>query len=127
MNTFNFKAKVATAEKNDEDGFFMVGLADDMYDFENYILLQKSFTYSEQDKENGMDGHYFELNGQENAAYKVCTQVILKNEEIIFVLDTDITEDLERVVIDISEAEEEIGFREYLQEIMGDRLVNEVE
>lgn len=127
MNTFNFKAKVATAEKNDQDGFFMVGLADDMYDFESYILLQKSFAYSEQDKEMGMDGPYFELNGQENAAYNVCTQVILSNEEIIFVLDTTVTEDLERVIVDISDVEEEIGFREYLQEIMGDRLLNELQ
>lgn len=124
MNTISFKAAVASAEKNEEDQFFMIGLADDEYDFENYILLQQSFTFSDQDKEKGLDGHYFEINGQENAAYKVCTQVILDKKEITFVLDTSITGDLEKVVIDISEVGEEEGFNEYLQAIMGDRLLD---
>lgn len=96
MNTISFKATVASAEKNEQDQFFMIGLADDEYDFENYILLQQSFSFSEQDKQTGMDGHYFEINGQENAAYKVCTQVILEKDAITFVLDTNITGDLEK-------------------------------
>ena len=124
MSIVNFKAKVSSAERNDEDGFFMIGLADDEYDFDNYILLEKAFSFSEDDKATGMDGHYFEINGQENGAYKLCTQVILNKEEIVFILDTDITGDLEKVIIDISAIEEEDGFNEYLREILGDLLLD---
>jgi len=37
----NLKAKAVTATKNSKDNYYMIGLADDKYDYKNYIIFQR--------------------------------------------------------------------------------------
>ncbi|WP_298082544.1 hypothetical protein [uncultured Campylobacter sp.] len=37
----NFKASIATASKNSADNYYTIGLADDRYDYKNYLLFQR--------------------------------------------------------------------------------------
>lgn len=41
MFRLNFKAGVATASKNSVENYYMIGLADDRYDYKNYLLFQR--------------------------------------------------------------------------------------
>ena len=41
MFRLNFKAGIATASKNSADNYYTIGLADDRYDYKNYLLLQR--------------------------------------------------------------------------------------
>ena len=122
MSVISFKAQAVTAEKNREDKYYMVGLADDKVDYENYVILQKAFKFDEDDIEAGMDGHYFEVNDQGNSAYKCCQKVILKKESIEFLLDASIINGIESVNIDITTAKISTKFLEYLREILGNIL-----
>ena len=41
MFRLNFKACIATASKNSAENYYMIGLADDKYDYKNYLLFQR--------------------------------------------------------------------------------------
>ena len=41
MFRLNFKAGIATASKNSAENYYMIGLADDKYDYKNYLLFQR--------------------------------------------------------------------------------------
>ena len=41
MFRLNFKAGIATASKNSAENYYMLGLADDKYDYKNYLLFQR--------------------------------------------------------------------------------------
>ena len=47
----NFKAKAVTATKNSKDNYYMIGLADDKYDYKNYIIFQKPIKLKKDDDE----------------------------------------------------------------------------
>ena len=40
MFRLNFKAGVANASKNSAENYYTIGLADDRYDYKNYLLFQ---------------------------------------------------------------------------------------
>lgn len=41
MFRLNFKAGIATASKNSAENYYMIGLADDKYDYKNYLIFQR--------------------------------------------------------------------------------------
>ena len=49
MFRLEFKAKIINASRNRKDNYYMVGLADDKFDYKNYILFQRPITLSEDD------------------------------------------------------------------------------
>ncbi|HEX6426559.1 MAG TPA: Imm10 family immunity protein [Niastella sp.] len=126
MSVISFKAQVISAEKNREDKYYMVGLADGKFDYENYVILQKAFKFDKDDIDAGMDGHYFEVNDQGNSAYKCCKKVILRKDSIEFILDSSRINDIENIVIDVSGVKITAKFLEYLREILGNILEESV-
>jgi hypothetical protein len=123
MNEVKFKAGFKYAAKKTADKYCIVAINDGgKYDFQNYIILQKAFKFDEQDIETGMDGHYFEVNGQENSNYKACKKVILTNNHLVFYLDNHKISDIERVEIDLSQIKLNKRFVDCLKEILDDIL-----
>ena len=52
MFKLNFKAKAVAATKNSKDNYYMIGLADDKYDYKNYIIFQRPIKLKKDDDEN---------------------------------------------------------------------------
>ena len=64
MEEIAFKAKVITATKSSKDNYYMVGLADDEYNYEKYILFQRPIKLDkDDDPEADSNGLYAECNG----------------------------------------------------------------
>ena len=47
MEKYKWKAGFSTAQKIAKDKYYQIGLAEDKYDFENYILFQKPYEFAE--------------------------------------------------------------------------------
>lgn len=64
MYKTSFKAKVIHASKDQRDKFYIVGYADDKYDYKNYIILQKPFDLNkDEDPDAEGNGIFCECNG----------------------------------------------------------------
>jgi hypothetical protein len=83
MSILSFTAKFAYA--SDDDDCYVVGFADDKFDYNHYVLLQKAFEFDRQDIALDMDGEYIEIDGQENSGYKRVKSVNF-NKELIYTL-----------------------------------------
>ena len=46
MEKIEFKAKAITASKSSRDNYYMVGLADDEYNYDKYILFQRPLSWT---------------------------------------------------------------------------------
>ena len=120
MGTAAFTAKMAYASK--EEGYYMVGFADDEYETKEYILLQKAFEFDEQDIALGMDGEYVEINGQENAGYKCCRSAILSDASFAIKLEPGAGNfDEVKVVFDGIRITSNLKI--YLAEILGSKMM----
>lgn len=122
MNEIKFKANTIHAEKNNIEEYFMVGLADDKFNYQNYIIFQKAFKFDEDDIACGMDGHYFEINDQSNSGYKCCKRVILTNEHLEIFLEPGVISELDKIQVDISEIQLSRKFTDYIKIILGEAL-----
>ncbi len=119
MFRLEFKAKVITATRNSKDNYYMVGLADDKYDYKNYILFQRPIKLEEDDDpEADLNGIYAECNG--DIAYNACKSVNITSKFIIFeIQDSIITINIEGVKINKR-------FLEYSKEIFKEKLIIEL-
>ena len=115
MFELNFKAKVLTATKNSKDNYYMIGLADDKYNYKNYIIFQRPIKLKKGDDENSdINGIYAECNG--DVCYNVCKCVTITDKTIIFeVQDSVISVDIEGVKLSDR-------FMKYSKEIFGELL-----
>ncbi len=115
MFELKFKAKALTATKNSKDNYYMIGLADDKYDYKNYIIFQRPIKLKSDDDENAdINGIYAECNG--DVCYNACKRVNIVDKTIIFeVQDSVISVDIEGVKL--SER-----FMKYSKEIFGELL-----
>ncbi|RKN62998.1 Imm10 family immunity protein [Paenibacillus ginsengarvi] len=87
----------------------------------NYIILQKAFEFDKQDIEQGMDGEYLEVNGQENSGYKCCRNASISKDT--FIVDIDSNEDeINRVEVMLEKVKINNKLLKYLNEILGDKL-----
>lgn len=101
METLGFTAKSIFVENNIEDGYWVVGIADDPEDYRHYVIAQRAFEYTEQDKALGMASHYLEVDGQENSVYG-CVLGIKRTESIVvFRIDNRKIKGLDEIVVNI--------------------------
>ena len=114
-----FTAKTIHASK--EDDFYMVGFSDDEYDCSNYLILQKAFEFDEQDVEHGMDGEYFELNGQEYSGYKLCRAAFISKDEFMLHINKN-DFGMNTVKISLSQVETDTEFLQFLKKILNDKI-----
>ena len=96
----------------------MIGLADDKYDYKNYLLFQRLIKLGRyEDSDAPHNGLYAECNG--DVCYNGCKAVKITSELIVFeVQDSVITVDIRGVKIPKR-------FIQYCKEIFGDLLSNE--
>ena len=67
MFRLNFKAGIAAASKNSAENYYMIGLADDKYDYKNYLLFQRSIKL----------GRYEDADAPHNGLYAKCRRRML--------------------------------------------------
>jgi hypothetical protein len=110
-----FKAKAPSATKNSKDNYYMIGLADDKYNYKNYIIFQRPIKLKKGDDENAeINGLYAECNG--DVCYNACKCVTITDKTIIFeVQDSLISVDIEGVKLSDR-------FMKYCKEIFGELL-----
>jgi len=94
-----FKADKITYETSIEEGYYMIGFSDNGDEPNQYVILQKSMNFDEQDVELGLNTYYFEYSDQSNSEYDICKNIIVEKEKITFNLKEDFLEDLTKIVI----------------------------
>jgi len=118
MFKLEFKAKVVTATRNGKDNYYMVGLADDKYDYKNYILFQRPIKLEkEDDPEADMNGIYAECNG--DIAYNACKSAKITSKYVTFEIQDSI------ITVNIESAKINKRFIEYCKEIFRSLLIIE--
>jgi hypothetical protein len=109
MDEIKFKAKVSHASKVSAGKYYMLGFADGKYDYENYILFQKSYDPDDD------DGIFCDCNGAE--IYNKVKYVIYADDTFETQIDdTVVTVDISNVKIN------EKKFTEYVKIIFGNKL-----
>ncbi|WP_298790680.1 Imm10 family immunity protein [uncultured Campylobacter sp.] len=115
MFRLNFKAGVATASKNSADNYYMIGLADDEYDYKNYLLFQRSIRLGQyEDADAPHNGLCAERN--DDVCYNGCKAVKITSEFIVFEVQDSV------ITVDISGVKIPKRFIQYCKEIFGDLL-----
>ena len=114
MFRLNFKAGIVTASKNSAENYYMIGLADDKYDYKNYLLFQRPIKLGRyEDADSPHNGLYAKCRRR---MFNGCKAVKITSELIVFeVQDSVITMDIRGVKIPKR-------FMQYYKEIFGDLL-----
>ena len=94
-----FKVDKITYETSIEEGYYMIGFSDNGDEPNQYVILQKSMNFDEQDVELGLNTYYFEYSDQSNSEYDICKNIIVEKEKITFNLKEDFLEDITKIVI----------------------------
>lgn len=116
MFKLDFKAKICTASKNSRNNYYMIGFADDKYDYKNYIIFQKPIKLGvDDDPEAELNGLYAECNG--DVCYNCCKFAKLSNHLFYIEIKDSI------ITIDINDVKVNNRFVEYAKEIFGDLLI----
>ena len=119
MFRLEFKAKAITASRNKKDNYYMVGFADDKYNYKNYILFQRPITLGEDDDpESELNGIYAECNG--DVTYNTYKSVSLTYETVVFEVQDSI------IVVDLSDVKLNKRFVEYSKEIFKELLTTKL-
>ena len=103
---------------------YLIGFADNKNELKEYVIVERALEFDEQDIELGMDSYYFEYSDQSNSGYGLCTKVILRQNEIVFLtkhkcMDSITVSYKENIIEDINE------YRKILSNIFADILVIE--
>ena len=115
MFKLNFKAKAVTAIKNSKDNYYMIGLADDKYNYKNYIIFQRPIKLEKDDDKNAdINGLYAECNG--DVCYNACKRVKIIDKSIIFEIQDSL------ICVDTEGVKLNEHFMKYSKEIFGDLL-----
>ncbi|WP_107708689.1 Imm10 family immunity protein [Campylobacter concisus] len=115
MFELKFKAKALTATKNSKDNYYMIGLADDKYDYKNYIIFQRPIKLKSDDDENAdINGLYGECNG--DICYNACKCVTITDKTIIFEVQDSL------ICVDTEDVKLNERFMKYSKEIFGKLL-----
>lgn len=93
MSTFT--ANFIYAQADNENDVLMIGFADDQYDPQEYILLQKTMHPDEQDLALGFDKIHITYRDESQSQYGGIEKVLLKPDSIEFCLDETAAEVLE--------------------------------
>lgn len=115
MFELNFKAKAVTATKNSKDNYYMIGLADDKYNYKNYIIFQRPIKLKKDDDENAdINGLYAECNG--DVCYNACKCARVADKTIVFEVEDSV------IIVDIGDVQLNERFIRYGKEIFGELL-----
>ena len=115
MFELKFKAKVISATKNSKDNYYMIGLADDKYNYKNYIIFQRPIKLKKGDDENAeINGLYAECNG--DICYNACKRVKITDMSIIFEVQDSL------ICVDTKDVKLNERFIKYCKEIFGELL-----
>ena len=115
MGKYSWKAGFSTAQKVAKGKYYQIGLAEDKYDFENYILFQKPYELSkDENPETEENGIFAEANGD------ICFNKVEYVKITSTTFETLVYGSL--FEIDITEAKITKKFKEYAREIFGDKL-----
>ena len=119
MEEIAFKAKVITATKSSKDNYYMVGFADDKYNYKNYILFQRPIMLdNDDDPEADLNGLYAECNG--DICYNACKSVRMTSKSCVFIVQDS------TIIVDIENIKINKRFIEYSKSIFKDLLVLEL-
>ena len=114
----HFKAEVLHASKETSDKFYMIGAADDKFDYKNYFIAQKSYKGVSNSEE--LEELYVEYsidNGKHyNAQYNSCKKVTLSEKQMVLDLD-DVT-----IEVDVANTAISEKFAKYAKNIFGNML-----
>lgn len=113
MYKISFKAKKIDVSKNIEDQYYMIAIADNDKEYDNYVIFQKTFDPDELEEDSELSNTYIECNGE--ACYNCCENITLDKSLILkfVVKGTDFNIDLNDIKIPDS-------FYEYMHEIFED-------
>ena len=115
MFELKFKAKAISATKNSKDNYYMIGLADDKYNYKNYIIFQRPIKLEKDDDKNAdINGLYAECNG--DVCYNACKRVKIIDKSIIFEIQDSL------ICVDTKDVKLNERFMKYCKEIFGDLL-----
>ena len=115
MFELKFKAKAISATKNSKDNYYMIGLADDKYNYKNYIICQRPIKLKKGDDENAdINGLYAECNG--DVCYNACKRVKIIDKSIIFEIQDSL------ICVDTKDVKLNERFMKYCKEIFGELL-----
>ena len=115
MEEIAFKAKVITATKSSKDNYYMVGLTDDEYNYDKYILFQRPIKLGkDDDPEADSNGLYAECNG--DVCYNGCRAATLTSQSFRFEFDDSI------IVVDVTDVKIGKRFIAYSREIFKELL-----
>ena len=93
----------------------MIGLADDKYNYKNYIIFQRPIKLKKGDDENAdINGLYAECNG--DVCYNACKRVTISENTIIFEIQDSL------ICVDTEGVKLNGRFMKYSKEIFGDLL-----
>ena len=115
MYKVEFKAKFAHASIEKKDNYYLVGLAEDEFDYEKYIIFQKPYKLGKNDDPNAkINGIYIECNG--DSCFNCCTEISINDLQLrLKVSDSEI-------IVDIQEVKLPETFIDYLKNIFGELL-----
>ena len=115
MEKYSWKAGFSTAKKITKGSYYQIGLAEDKYDFKNYILFQKPFELAkDENPEAEQNGIYAEAN--RDTCFNKVEYVKISSTTFEALIFGSLFE------IDISEAKITKKFKEYAQKILGEKL-----
>ncbi|SHE68559.1 Imm10 family immunity protein [Pedobacter caeni] len=115
MDKVEFKAKFAHASIEKKDNYYLVGLAEDEFDYEKYILFQKPYKFGKNDNPNAKsNGIYVECNG--DSCFNCCKEIRINHKNLTLVVQES------QIIIDIENVDLPKNFVEYLKGIFGDLL-----
>ena len=106
---------------------YLIGFADDKNELKEYVIVERALEFDEQDIELGMDSYYFEYSDQSNSGYGLCTKVILRQNEIVFLIKHECMDDITSITVSYKEniIEDINEYRKMLSNIFADILVIE--
>ena len=114
MFRLNFKAGIATASKNSTENYYMIGLADDKYDYKNHLLFQRPIKLGRYEEQTHRITAYTPSVG--DVCYNGCKAVKITSELIVFEVQDSI------IAVDIRGVKIPKCFMQYCKEIFGDLL-----
>ena len=116
MFKLEFKANTIVATKNSKDNYYMVGFADDKYNYKNYILFQRPIMLDDDDDPDAdLNGLYAECNG--DICYNTCKSVRMTSKSCVFIVQDS------TIIVDIENIKINKRFIEYSKSIFKDLLV----
>ncbi|NEW04878.1 hypothetical protein GK047_02445 [Paenibacillus sp. SYP-B3998] len=102
------------AQIDEEIDVLMIGFADDEFDTQEYILLQKTLNPNEEDMEAGFDKVHITYNGESQSLYGGIKKFVVTRNRIEIILNEEASEILNsQAVIEINYDQDKTDINEF--------------